>query len=765
VIAREIGRAFDSLDLDRSVSLAVHAIDADTTDGARLAQMASALVDLADGTALYWKGSLDLATARLTRAEGALHRLGSAAERWAAFYHAWSDLETGLHASADQRFARLLSEATTQEPALRGKAVWGQGVSQLRRGNYENAIRLYRAARDSLARAHEPENDAGISYVLTEALELAGQSSPGRDEAYLGLRLLSPFRRSNYLNNHLTNVASLARREGLRYVALAIMQEVLDVAPRVGRPHVVAWALRANARELMMLGRLPAAHAALDSASRWIDSVPAGKLHNRVRADVQFVSAQLTRGEDPRRARTMLADVAAAFAELKLQAHLARALYEESIAEEEAGDYGDARRTLDRAISVIEQQSRSFPSTDARATFSETVENLFDKMMELQLAAGRNDSALVYLERGRQAAWSGGATRAAASMARADRPDLDRIRALLPSDMLVVEYAVLQTHLVIWIASKERSWSAVDSIARDSIAALVDQAINEMGNRAADSASARARLFDLLVRPLRIDGRRIRKLAIIPDRELSRLPFAALWDTAERAYLVESFEMRTAPSAAFLMAAFGRHGKLPAAGQALVVGNPLLDTSSAGLAPLPGALREAQGVANAYRSHRLLTGGEARRDSVLTLLATSSVFHFAGHAIINSDQPELSYLALASTGSGSADDGILRAREIGDLHPSNLQLVVLSACSTLNPRSSHTGAIAGLAYSFLQAGVPATISTLWDVSDEGVADLLVDFHHQLVDGKPAAEALRSAQRAAMKRRAPRAWAAFIYTGP
>jgi CHAT domain-containing protein len=243
------------------------------------------------------------------------------------------------------------------------------------------------------------------------------------------------------------------------------------------------------------------------------------------------------------------------------------------------------------------------------------------------------------------------------------------------------------------------------------------------------------------------------------------LPFVALRDTAEGAYLLERFEVRTAPSAAFLMAAFGRHDKPSTAGQALVVGNPLLDTSSARLPPLPGSLREAQGVANAYRAHRLLTGQEARRDSVLALLTTSSVFHFAGHAIINSDQPELSYLALASTGSGGADDGILRAREIGNLRPSNLQLVVLSACSTLNPRPSHTGAIAGLAYSFLRAGVPATVSTLWDVSDEAVVELLVDFHHRLVEGVPAAEALRSAQRAAMKRSAPRAWAAFIYTGP
>jgi CHAT domain-containing protein/Flp pilus assembly protein TadD len=762
-MAREIARALELRRLDGSVSLAVRAIDEAAGDPARATSLARAHVDLADGIAANWKGSFDSAVAGLTRAEVALRRVGSPAARWAAFYRGTAEMEQGKFDSADRRFERVLTETTPQEFALHAKAVWGEGVTQLRRGHFENAIRLYRAARDSIARAREPENAAAIFYLLTEALDLAGQSAPGRDEAYPGLRGLAPFRNSNFLNNHLTNVASLARRDGLGYAALAIMHEVLDVAPHLGRPQVVAWAYRAYARELMLLGRFAAAHAALDSARPWVDRIPRGPLRDRVHGDVQFVSAQLTGREDPRRARDTLAAVVAAFTKQKLSTHLPQAFYELSLAENAAGDHAGARRTLDRAISAFERQSGSFRSTDARATFSETVENLFDSMMDLQLAAQHPDSAFAYLERGRQAAWSGRPKSVSTSTPLTGRVSLERIRSVVPADMLVVEYAVLRDQLVTWTTSKERSSSAVTRIARTTIATLVDQAVDEMDNPTADSASARARLFDLLLRKLDLHG--ISRIAIIPDRELSRLPFAALWDTTKRAYLVENFELRTAPSAAFLMATLGRHSRAPGAGQALVVGNPMLDTMSARLPSLPGALEEAQGVAKQYPSHRLLTAERARRDSVLALLATSSVFHFAGHAIINSEQPELSYLALASTGTGGADNGILRAREIGNLHPSNLQLVVLSACSTLNPRPSHTGAIAGLAYSFLQAGVPATISTLWDVSDKAVAELLIDFHHQLVTGIPAAEALRSAQRASITRSVPRAWAAFIYTGP
>jgi CHAT domain-containing protein len=153
------------------------------------------------------------------------------------------------------------------------------------------------------------------------------------------------------------------------------------------------------------------------------------------------------------------------------------------------------------------------------------------------------------------------------------------------------------------------------------------------------------------------------------------------------------------------------------------------------LPPLPGATREAERIAALYPGSRLLTGSQARRSALVDLLGASSVFHFAGHAIANAEQPELSYLALASTEAVGGDDGTLRGSEIGALRLSNLELAVLSACSTLNPRSSHTGAIAGLAYSFLRAGVPATISTLWDVDDAATAELLVEFHRRFSSGR------------------------------
>ncbi|HEU0080382.1 MAG TPA: CHAT domain-containing protein, partial [Longimicrobiaceae bacterium] len=151
---------------------------------------------------------------------------------------------------------------------------------------------------------------------------------------------------------------------------------------------------------------------------------------------------------------------------------------------------------------------------------------------------------------------------------------------------------------------------------------------------------------------------------------------------------------------------------------------------------------------------------------VVDLLPRASLVHFAGHAVFDGDRPERSYLALASHVVGG---GRLRAEEIGELRLSRVEVVVLSACSTINPRPTRAGGVAGLAYSFLHAGAPATISTLWDVSDDDVAGLLVAFHRERREGRTSSEALRRAQIQALRSQdpgtsAPQSWAAFTYTG-
>jgi CHAT domain-containing protein len=262
---------------------------------------------------------------------------------------------------------------------------------------------------------------------------------------------------------------------------------------------------------------------------------------------------------------------------------------------------------------------------------------------------------------------------------------------------------------------------------------------------------------------------RARVVAAVPDRELVAVPLAALWDSTAKRYVVQDHAIITEPSASFMVDA-SRAARLRAARMsALVVGNPTeLTSSDTSLADLPGAASEARQVAELYPQRKVLTGRAANRRSVFEWLSRQQVFHFAGHAVFDAAHPERSYLALSD--SGQPGSGRLEAREIADLRLSNTQIVVLSACRTLPARPSRSGAVAGIAFSFLRAGAPAIVSTLWDIADEGAAGLVVAFHRGLRDGLEPAEALRQAQAEALRTTeerggAARSWGAFVYSGP
>jgi len=763
--ARKIAEILGAMNADQTVLLAVRVLEAHPRDRHHLAALARAHVEFADGLAGNFSWAQNDAVAALARAEPPLRDAGSPLAQWAALYRGAAEIFRGHYVVADRLLHDVRRTAGPDQPAVVGKALWLLGVSQLLRGAYDVANHRYREARPFFEKAGEPENLGAISYLLAEGLKSSGQIPAGQAEALVGLRLLSPFRRSSHLNNHLTTVAAYARADGLSHAALAIMDEVLDVAPTLNRAKDIALARVARAKDLIALGRLDGARAELDEALRWVDKISAGPGHDRALADVLLVRGEVDRAEDPQAAVRTLAYAASVYRALKIDGHLAEALYQEAVATHATGDEIGARGRLQEAIDAIERQSASFASPETRAMLYETVERVFDATIRIELANERSDSAFAYLERGRVAAWAPDA-RLALGPGRAP-VSLTRIRKMLHADAVFVEYALLPDTLAMWIVSSNGSRAYAVRVRRDSVAQLVDRFTREMGDPDVDTTSARARLFDLLVAPVASELAGGKEIVVVPDRELARVPFAALWNRATGRYVLEDYRVRTLPSAAFLIAA-SRAASTDSRSSALVIGNPKLDAASAAeLPPLPGAVREAERVAQLYTRPQLLTGAEASRDRVVELLPKYGVFHFAGHAVANGDQPELSYLALGNEGS---DEGTLSAAEIGKLPLANLQIVVLSACSTLNPRRSRMGAIAGLAYSFMRAGAPATVSTLWDVDDAVTTELLVSFHKRFSGGMPAAEALRLAQQDALRSgrpelRSPMAWGAFVYTGP
>jgi CHAT domain-containing protein len=760
-LTREIGNA---LTRDRSVALAVSTIDSASGTG-RLRTLAAGHAALGESFELYESGGYDEARAKAEEAEALLLAGGSPAARWAVFYQAASLSNLRRYPEATRLLEQIERGAGEREPALLGKSIWARGLIALRTSGFETAVRLYRQAGSYIDTAGEVENQGTIAILIAEALMSAGQMPQADTIAFRALRILAPYQRSKFLGHHLNIMAGTTRTAGLSHAALQMMTEAIDVTlarQQAGVPSASNLALfhAARARDHAETGNWPAAEADVDAAGCWSTMLPDST--GRLKAIVQMTRGQVMRERNPREALPLLKSAARILGRNPTELYLPIALYELARVERAVGNVNEARTRLAQAMDLVAAHRDSFRRPEDQITFFETVENVFDAAVELEVSAGNPATAFAIMERGRVVERAG--------IGGLEAPRLARIGDELPDRrMLLVEYALLADRMIIWTAARGRPpRQHVVSVSRDSIKTLVGRLGQNSAETAWDTAPGAPleTLFRLLIRPLQPELEGINALTIVRDRELYGVPFAALWDAPRREYLLQRFTLRTAPSAAFYVDAAQRSLRLPDNPAALVVGNPeLTPAQRVNLLPLADAEREAGLVSALYPGSMLLTDSAAQRDRVWQQLDEHAVFHFAGHAVFNPEQPGESYLAM--TGNGSADDGLMLAREIGELRLSNLQVVVLSACSTLGQRATRTGPAAGLAYSFLRARVPATVSTLWDVSDSGTTPLLADFHRQLAGGVHPAKALQQAQQRAMlsDNPSPRVWAAFVYTGP
>jgi CHAT domain-containing protein len=176
---------------------------------------------------------------------------------------------------------------------------------------------------------------------------------------------------------------------------------------------------------------------------------------------------------------------------------------------------------------------------------------------------------------------------------------------------------------------------------------------------------------------------------------------------------------------------------------------------------LPFAKMEVDSIQNLF-GDLAMTSQSSDKEEWEKNISASTIFHYAGHAIIQGDQ---SYLALDSQEDEKKQ---LTSSEIGLMHHP-LDLVVLSACETGLGKIEQGEGIRSLGRNFMEAGAQATIISLWNVNDKSTALIMTDFYKQLKAGKPKDEALRQAklnylQRATQKNSHPYFWAAFIPAG-
>ncbi|HEY0142403.1 MAG TPA: CHAT domain-containing protein [Thermoanaerobaculia bacterium] len=347
-------------------------------------------------------------------------------------------------------------------------------------------------------------------------------------------------------------------------------------------------------------------------------------------------------------------------------------------------------------------------------------------------------------------------------------------------DVTVIEYIVLDHATYVFILEPRRNGERhinvqIVPVPARELRLAVERFTSAVESRSLRFADAGDALYRLILEPLAPSLANARSLCVIPHDDLWRVPFHALGPKGGK-LLVDRVPVFYAPSIAVLAASASRP-KSTEKPALLALANPMVSARTATLyrsiyrdgqlGAIPETETEVRNIARIYGKDRsrILIGDEARETIIKNEASGYDILHIATHGVIDESAPMFSSLVLAASGGG-AEDGLLEAREIVNIQL-GADLAVLSACETGRVNSTYGSGVIGLSWALLAAGCRTTVVSQWKAQSAATADLMVEFHRQLVNGASKPEALHRAQlrlRKDPRYAHPFYWAPFVVLG-
>jgi CHAT domain-containing protein len=301
-------------------------------------------------------------------------------------------------------------------------------------------------------------------------------------------------------------------------------------------------------------------------------------------------------------------------------------------------------------------------------------------------------------------------------------------------------------------------------------------------------------LDEKLMQPLRAFANGATQFLVSPDGGLNLIPFEALVDENGK-YLIENYSFNYLTSGRDLLRM--QRAQTISKSKSLIIANPNFgaaaqnnsnttrkpnrqsitatrNLSETYFAPLAGTIQEARVIQNQFPDAQVLSG-ESATETALKIINAPRILHIATHGFflenanaINQPQtrntnvkfeaenPLLrSGIALAGAnkrGGGAEDDGILTALEASGLNLWGTKLVVLSACDTGLGEVKNGEGVYGLRRAFILAGTETLVMSLWQVSDYMTRELMTKYYKNLKTGTGRGASLRQVQLAMLKKK-------------
>lgn len=391
------------------------------------------------------------------------------------------------------------------------------------------------------------------------------------------------------------------------------------------------------------------------------------------------------------------------------------------------------------------------------------------------------------------------------------------VQAYVLENITLIEYLVTNERTIVFIVTRQNINFEILDISKENLSTYVKNIlqpfrdvktgkITNLVDISYDLKSANG-LYQQIFLPIEKYIPPESPIIIVPDDILHYLPFEALVTNIETKapdknvifsrfenadYLVEKYTISYSPSASVLdpKIIFNKQKKSQGL---LALGNPyfgaetniktkeeegILDflsllirgteANSWTFPQLPNTEKEVLEIAKLIEPSVYYIGKEAREERLKTQAGEFKYIHLSTHSVTEEKQPMYSRIVFAQD-DDPTEDGFLHAYEVLNLN-FDADLVTLSACETGLGKLSHGEGLIGLTRSFMYAGAPSVLVSLWSV-DESTVYLMNFFYENLSKGMNKTESIRQAKLKLLHIREdgvsfshPFLWAPFVLIG-
>jgi CHAT domain-containing protein len=639
-------------------------------------------------------------------------------------------------------------ESSGRFPWLAARLAWATGQTYFRRGRmYEAADWLQRALTGFRA-AGDQTSEEMMHSLLANVYAAAGETDLAITHYVEAIR-----RRSMDIGDRRRRILEDAIRFTLRHDYLYTAGLLLDEAaksPATPAGRAAEERLRGVLRA--RLGDSAAAAKHFGEARRLLDGIGDATVRSAARTSLAIAEVGVHMATS--HALSEIENAIAERRQIDNSIWLPQLLLERGKTMERRND-ALAERDYRDAIDILEQREPRIDQALVALGIGSDRESPFDRAIRLFLRQGRIVDALRVAERAAALRISSLNARSAGfrdvfrppRASGSDDPVGMLRSSLRPKDAAVLYY-LQNDELITWIVTRKDVVVIRQAVRQQTLAATAER----LRLCVQHAGCSDHRSVDMLSRFLLRGwiGRVAPEatLFIVAAPELAAVPFSML-ETGNGILLTRN-AVSTAPTLRSLARAGREDVSRDGPVNAFFAAAP---NAGGSLASLPRSAREVSISSRQYA--RVSVDPHSTRDRFLAQSPGFAIIHFAGHILVNEEQPLLSALAFDR-------GGLLYVHELDRQCFAHARIVVLSGCdSGYSARPTMS-----IANALLHQGVPTVVYTLWPIADDAAADFAVAFHRAVAAGHRRADAVREAQLQLMRENGSRAvdWAAFGIVG-